>query len=161
NLIGSYGDAAARTRNFATFSLGASISAFLGPSMAGFSIDGWGFHAAFVLIAIVALMPALIIGVYPKLVPPRTSNSTKEAGGSLGRSARHAAHGEQAHADRGAGHLRRARLRVRIDPGFLGEWRVPAPGRRGFARGAARRTPRHTVGGELMLCRISIATLLT
>jgi MFS family permease len=42
NLIGAYGDGDARTRNFATFSLGASISAFLGPSMTGFSIDGLG-----------------------------------------------------------------------------------------------------------------------
>jgi MFS family permease len=83
NLIGSYGAGEARTRNFATFSLGASISAFVGPSMAGFSIDGWGFPATYVLIAAVSLLPALIIAVYPRLVPPRTSHAAHESGGSL------------------------------------------------------------------------------
>ena len=38
NLIGSHGAGETRTRNFATFSLGASIAAFLGPSTAGVSI---------------------------------------------------------------------------------------------------------------------------
>src|SRR4051812_35224424 len=35
NLVGSLG-VADRTRNFATFSLGSSIAAFIGPSLAGF-----------------------------------------------------------------------------------------------------------------------------
>ena len=55
NLIGSYGDGDARTKNFATFSLGASISAFLGPSTTGFSIDGWGFGPTFALLAAIEL----------------------------------------------------------------------------------------------------------
>ena len=83
NLIGSYGGGEARTRNFATFSLGASISAFFGPSLAGFSIDGWGFDATFLLIAAISITPALIIGAYPKLVPPRTAHTAREGGGSL------------------------------------------------------------------------------
>jgi predicted MFS family arabinose efflux permease len=83
NLIGSYGNREARTRNFATFSLGASISAFVGPSLSGFSIDAWGFHAAFMIIGAIALIPATIIAIYPRLVPPRTSHSSKENGGSM------------------------------------------------------------------------------
>jgi MFS family permease len=83
NLIGSYGEGEARTRNFATFSLGASISAFIGPSLAGFSIDGWGFRATYALIAGIVLLPAIIIGVYPKLVPARTAHGARESGGSL------------------------------------------------------------------------------
>ena len=83
NLIGSYGDGEARTRNFATFSLGASMSAFMGPSVTGFSIDGFGFPATFGLVAGISLLPALIIGVYPRLVPPRTAHASKESGGSL------------------------------------------------------------------------------
>src|SRR5258708_22586994 len=43
NLIRAYGEGGAPPRNFATFSLGASISAFIGPALAGFSIDGFGF----------------------------------------------------------------------------------------------------------------------
>ena len=38
NLIGSLGSGE-RTRNFATFSLGSSIAAFIGPSAAGFAIE--------------------------------------------------------------------------------------------------------------------------
>src|SRR5687767_11877741 len=61
NLVGSLGDAASRTRNFATFALGSSIAAFIGPSLAGFSIELAGFNAAFALLACIALLPALLV----------------------------------------------------------------------------------------------------
>jgi MFS family permease len=83
NLIGAYGDGEARTRNFATFSLGASVSAFLGPSLAGFSIDGWGFAPTHALLAAVAVLPAGILLAYPRLIPPRTPHSKSASGGSL------------------------------------------------------------------------------
>jgi MFS family permease len=83
NLIGAYGGGEARTRNFATFSLGASISAFLGPSLAGFSIDGWGFRPTHALLAAVAVLPAVILVAYPGLVPARTPHSKAESGGSF------------------------------------------------------------------------------
>lgn len=84
NLIGAYGEGEARTRNFATFSLGASISAFIGPSLAGFSIDGWGFPPTHVLLAGISLLPAIIIMVHPQLVPERAVHShAGKSGGSL------------------------------------------------------------------------------
>ena len=84
NLIGAYGDGEARTRNFATFSLGQSISAFIGPSLAGFSIDGWGFKPTHALLACVALLPAILIVALPRIVPPRPAHSEHRAeGGSL------------------------------------------------------------------------------
>jgi predicted MFS family arabinose efflux permease len=83
NLIGGYGDGEARTRNFATFSLGASISAFLGPSSTGFAIDGFGFPATHVLLAGIALVPVLILTFHAKLVPPRPAHSKAEQSGSL------------------------------------------------------------------------------
>jgi predicted MFS family arabinose efflux permease len=84
NLIGAYGDGDARTRNFATFSLGASVSAFIGPSLSGFSIDGWGFPPTYMLLAGVALLPAVIILAYPRLVPPREIHAhADKSGGSL------------------------------------------------------------------------------
>jgi MFS family permease len=83
NLIGGYGEGEARTRNFATFSLGASISAFLGPSITGFSIDGWGFPTTYVLLAGVSILPVLILTFYPKLIPARVGHSKAEAGGSM------------------------------------------------------------------------------
>jgi MFS family permease len=84
NLIGAYGEGEARTRNFATFSLGQSVSAFIGPSLTGFSIDGWGFRPTHMLLAAVSLAPAAIIAAYPRLVPPRAVRSKEEAaGGSI------------------------------------------------------------------------------
>ena len=61
NLVGSLGEAAARTRNFATFALGSSIAAFIGPSLAGFTIELAGYRAAFALLACIALLPALLV----------------------------------------------------------------------------------------------------
>jgi predicted MFS family arabinose efflux permease len=83
NLIGAYGDGEARTRNFATFSLGASIAAFLGPSITGFSIDGWGFPTTYILLAGVSILPMLILTFYPQLVPPRIGHSKPQEEGSL------------------------------------------------------------------------------
>jgi predicted MFS family arabinose efflux permease len=61
NLVGSLGDAASRTRNFATFALGSSIAAFIGPSLAGFTIELASFNAAFAVLAAIALLPGLLI----------------------------------------------------------------------------------------------------
>jgi MFS family permease len=84
NLIGAFGGGEARTRNFATFALGASISAFIGPSLAGFSIDGWGFLPTHWILAGVALTPAAIILAYPKVVPAREIHTPdQKSGGSM------------------------------------------------------------------------------
>jgi predicted MFS family arabinose efflux permease len=84
NLIGAFGEGEARTRNFATFSLGASISAFIGPSLAGFSIDGLGFRPTYSILAGISLLPAMILLAYPKLVPKRAPHSHEEStGGSF------------------------------------------------------------------------------
>jgi MFS family permease len=83
NLIGGYGGGEARTRNFATFSLGQSISAFIGPSLAGFAIDHAGFAPTHGMLALVALAPALVLLVHPALVPARTGHAKPEPGGAL------------------------------------------------------------------------------
>ena len=84
NLIGAYGDGEARTRNFATFALGASIAAFVGPSLTGFSIDGWGFPRSHALLAALSFLPAVVLLAYPRVVPARPGHSKPEAsGGSL------------------------------------------------------------------------------
>ena len=84
NLIGAYGAGEARTRNFATFSLGQSVSAFIGPALAGFSIDGMGFPPTHAMLAVIALLPATILAAYPRLVPERAPHAAHDAaGGSL------------------------------------------------------------------------------
>ena len=81
NLIGSYGTGDARTRNFATFSLGQSSSAFFGPSIAGFSIDGFGFGHTYALLAAIALVPAAVLVLRPAIVPPHAGHSGDAGGG--------------------------------------------------------------------------------
>jgi predicted MFS family arabinose efflux permease len=81
NLIGAYGAGEARTRNFATFALGASVAAFIGPSLGGFSIDLWGFPTTHVVMAAIGLTPAAVLLAYPTLVPARAAHSKAEAGG--------------------------------------------------------------------------------
>ena len=83
NLIGAYGEGEARTRNFATFALGASIAAFIGPSLGGISIDMWGFRTTHLLLAGIALAPAVVLLAHPALVPKRAAHSKAEAGGSF------------------------------------------------------------------------------
>jgi predicted MFS family arabinose efflux permease len=77
NLIGSLGGAAERTRNFATFSLGSSIAAFIGPSLAGFSIEYAGFRTALLLLAVFAAVPGLVMLGYR---PPSVRSETEERG---------------------------------------------------------------------------------
>ncbi|HEU4650805.1 MAG TPA: MFS transporter [Croceibacterium sp.] len=70
NLIGTLGGEAERTRNFATFSLGSSIAAFIGPSAAGFGIELAGYAPTFALLAACAATPALLVVAVRGIVPP-------------------------------------------------------------------------------------------
>jgi len=83
NLIGSYGDGQARVRNFATFSLGASVSAFVGPALTGFAIDGLGFRPAYVMLAAVALVAPAVLLSRPRMVPGRAAHSKERGGNAL------------------------------------------------------------------------------
>jgi len=71
SLVGALSPAAERTRNFATFSLGISIAAFIGPSAAGFAIELGSYRAAFGLLAAIALVPALYAMAHRGLIPAR------------------------------------------------------------------------------------------
>lgn len=78
HLIGSLAANGARTRNFGTFALGSSIAAFIGPSLAGFSIDIAGYPPAFALLAGIAALPALIVLVHQRLIPPHVRHSAED-----------------------------------------------------------------------------------
>jgi predicted MFS family arabinose efflux permease len=78
NLVGSLG-AADRTKNFATFSLGSAIAAFVGPSLAGFSIEYAGFRPALLLLAASAALPAVAMLVYS---PPPAHGEPEERTGN-------------------------------------------------------------------------------
>ncbi|HEY9532223.1 MAG TPA: MFS transporter [Burkholderiales bacterium] len=73
NLVGAIGAEHERTRNFATFSLGSSIAAFIGPSLAGFGIELAGYRAALLTLAAFPLVPAVAIFLLPNLVAAGSS----------------------------------------------------------------------------------------
>ena len=75
NLVGAL-DEAARTKNFATFALGSSIAAFIGPSAAGFGIEIAGYRATFAMLAVFAALPALLVVTLRGIVPPRVAHET-------------------------------------------------------------------------------------
>jgi MFS family permease len=79
NLIGSLGSGE-RTRNFATFSLGSSIAAFIGPSAAGFAIEYADYGSALLLLAGSAALPALLMVAYrPPMVKGEGEERAKSA----------------------------------------------------------------------------------
>jgi MFS family permease len=61
NATGELGDATARAHNFSLLALGYSISGFLGPLIAGFTIDHAGFDVSFAVLAAVALVPTTVL----------------------------------------------------------------------------------------------------
>jgi len=61
NATGAIGGPEARARNFSMFALGFSLSSFVGPLVAGFVIDHFGFRAAFAAFALVPIVPLAIL----------------------------------------------------------------------------------------------------
>lgn len=80
NLVGALGDAE-RTKNFATFSLGSSIAAAVGPSAAGLGIEFGGFATAFVLLALAAVAPSIYLLFRP--APPIRHHEEAKSGSAL------------------------------------------------------------------------------
>jgi MFS family permease len=68
NLAGGFGPPDQRARNFALLAIGYSISAFLGPMFAGFSIDLAGHGMTFLFFAAVTLLPIGMLTFKPALV---------------------------------------------------------------------------------------------
>jgi len=61
NLAGGIGRPDARAHNFSLLSIGYSVSTFLGPTFAGFSIDRAGYAATYGFFAAVTLIPLCIL----------------------------------------------------------------------------------------------------
>src|SRR5688572_14573763 len=65
SLTGSYGAPEQRARNFSVLTIGYSVSSFIGPVIAGFSIDHGGHGRAFLAFALLTFLPILILIFYP------------------------------------------------------------------------------------------------
>jgi predicted MFS family arabinose efflux permease len=82
NAVGAFGGGNDRTKNFGTYALGQSIAAFIGPSLAGFSIDHAGHRMTFIGLAIVSLLPALLVAVRAIKMPPHAPRREETAKGN-------------------------------------------------------------------------------
>ncbi|HXV11462.1 MAG TPA: MFS transporter [Burkholderiales bacterium] len=68
NLAGGIGSPEHRARNFSILAIGYSVSAFIGPMFAGFSIDHNGYAKTFLYFVFFALVPVVVLAVRPRLV---------------------------------------------------------------------------------------------
>lgn len=62
NATGELGSVEERPHNYSTLALGYAISGFLGPLVAGLTIDHGGFPLTFALLAVLPLVPAVVLG---------------------------------------------------------------------------------------------------
>jgi MFS family permease len=67
NLAGAYGRPEDRARNFSILTIGYSLSTFVGPMIAGFTIDYAGHARAFLALALLTLYPIALLVFYPKI----------------------------------------------------------------------------------------------
>jgi len=70
-LVGGIGGPEKRARNYAFITMAWSAANFLGPIMAGFSIDHIGQRQAYVVLAAFTLAPVLVLALKPDLLPTR------------------------------------------------------------------------------------------
>ncbi len=61
NLVGSFGGAEHRTRNFSNFALVMAVGSFLGPLAGGISIDYFGHARSYLYVAFFPLVPVLVL----------------------------------------------------------------------------------------------------
>lgn len=81
NLIGGIGTTGDRSKNYAIYSLGISVAGLLGPVIAGFSIDHFGYNSTYLLLSIMAAVPGIIIALNIIRIPqPETSTDRNGAG---------------------------------------------------------------------------------
>ena len=82
NLVGVMSDAHDRARNFSNYSLANSTVIFLGPLIAGFSVEHTSHVTACLYLALLTLVPAILLAIWGRLLPGGTaSDDTKAVGG--------------------------------------------------------------------------------
>lgn len=82
NLTGGFGPPEQRARNFAWLSIGYSVSAFIGPMFAGFSIDHAGHGMTFLFFAGFTLLPIAVLAFQPgftRIAPSATGGGKRSA----------------------------------------------------------------------------------
>ncbi len=82
-ITGAVGRDQDRARNYGVLSIGFSISGFLGPLIAGFSIDHLGHQGALLILAGCALIPLLLLWLRPAMIPRAKPGEEKKPGQSV------------------------------------------------------------------------------
>ena len=83
NLVGALGEGSARTSNFGTYSLAASLSGLLGPLLVGFMIDGSGYLTTYVLLAAITCIPGFVLLAHAGFLPARIKVRQEASGGGI------------------------------------------------------------------------------
>jgi len=83
NITGGIGHSEHRARNFSILAIGYSVSAFIGPMFAGFSIDHNGHAMTFLYLVFFALLPVVVLTVRPQLVHVATPPHSEETHSTL------------------------------------------------------------------------------
>lgn len=83
-IAGGIGGAENRARNYALISMGFAAAGFIGPTIAGFSIDYFGHLTTFVFLALFLVVPILLLALNPKFLPgPKSAPSGEEERSAL------------------------------------------------------------------------------
>lgn len=61
NLIGRLSSSENRSQNYSIFSLSVSAASLIGPSVTGFCIDFFGYNSTYLILALVAFIPSLVM----------------------------------------------------------------------------------------------------
>lgn len=77
-ITGAIGRPEERTRNYSLLSVGFSVSGFIGPLIAGFSIDHLGYATALRILAVFTAVPVLILWARPHLLPRKPREAEPE-----------------------------------------------------------------------------------
>ncbi|MGG1399010.1 MFS transporter [Bacillus salipaludis] len=77
NLIGALSSEDTRSKYFSTYTLGVSVSNFLGPLITGFSIDHMHFGLTFVILAIFSIVPGLFF-IFNTINIPKVAHRKEE-----------------------------------------------------------------------------------
>ena len=78
NVAGGIGRPEHRARNFSVLAIGYSVSAFIGPMFAGFSIDHNGHAMTFLYFVLFAIVPVVVLTARPRLVHVVVAPHTEE-----------------------------------------------------------------------------------
>jgi predicted MFS family arabinose efflux permease len=81
--LGGVGGGNQRVRNYSVLAMGWSFANFLGPVIAGFSIDHIGHRPVFLVLAAITVVPTIMLCVLPGLLPRSAQHGATDAHGRI------------------------------------------------------------------------------